>query len=555
MDCVMNTARALALASLALSFGCGDSGQGDAEDGGLDAVRDEPVTIATVAQGKLQGDDLGGSVQFLKIPYAKPPVGALRWAAPEPPEPWEGLRHEDDFAVPCPQGMSRQSVASSDEDCLYLNVWRPKEDVEDAPVMLWIHGGGFSSGSAGDFVPTSPEVRWHTGEVFAERHGIVVVSLNYRLGALGFLSHPALAEGAAGGEGSAAPGNQGLLDQQQALRWIRDNIAAFGGDAENVTIFGQSAGAGAVCIHMVSPGSRGLFHRAIGQSGTCRGGPDSVVDGELTEALWAWSDELGCPRGGDEGVLTCLRGLPTEDIVPLEASDRLAGMTQARPLFRVRTDGEGGVLPRPALDLFADGEVADVPYILGTTHEESRLYLVTVDTPTTDEAYLQALEEDYGDFAQRVYDMYPPADFGGDHKLALGMVRTDAGAVCSTYEAALLGVDNGLEMYVYNFNIPWSIARDVLGACHTSEVSHVFGTPYLEDENPESLAVAEAMNAHWAQFARTGDPNGELTDVAWARFDPEGGADQYMEFATEIQMVDAFRRDRCLLWREYREQQ
>jgi len=538
--------RVLGLLCFALVVACGDPDSVD--DDPMDAAAvDEPLTVASVEQGTLEGDDLGGSVRFLKIPYARPPVGELRWAAPEPPEPWEGTRHESDFATPCPQGMSRQSVASADEDCLYLNVWRPNEDIDDAPVMLWIHGGGFSSGSAGDFVPTT-EVRWHTGEVFAQRHGIVVVSLNYRLGALGFLAHPALA---AAGE---APANQGLLDQQQALRWIRDNIAAFGGDPGNVTVFGQSAGAGAVCIHMVSPGSRGLFHRAIGQSGTCGGGPGATIDEDLDEALWAWSDGLGCPRDGDEDVLSCLRGLPTEEIVPQETSDRLAGMTQARPLFRVQADGEGGVLPEPASKLFADGDIADVPYILGTTHDESQLYLVTVDTPTTDEAYMQELQDTYGDFGERIYEMYPPADFDGNHKLAIGRVRTDSGAVCGTYEAALLGAEHGLDMYLYNFNIPWSLARDILGACHTSEVSHVFGTPYMEDNSPESLAVADAMNAHWAQFARTGDPNGELTDVEWSAFNPDGGADQYMEFATEIQMVDEFRRAQCLLWREYREQ-
>ena len=263
-------------------FGCGSDGS--ATVGTTPEAPQEPTKVS-LADGKLEGDIEGGSVRFLKIPYAKPPTGELRWKAPQKNDPWSGVRHEPEFASPCPQPPSQQSPASSNEDCLYVNVWRPNKAVTKAPVMVWIHGGGFTTGSAADKVPLTTDFLWYPGQFFAER-GVVLVSLNYRLGVLGFFAHPELSA-----EGSPA-GNQGLLDQRQALRWVQDNIKAFGGDPDNVTIFGESAGAGSVCMHTVSPGSRGLFHRAVSESGGCTSsGPTDRA------ALNAQIDEFGSQRG------------------------------------------------------------------------------------------------------------------------------------------------------------------------------------------------------------------------------------------------------------------
>jgi len=204
-----------ALAIGTVSCGSSDSPTPVAESPG----KTDPTAVA-IADGKLEGDVMGDSVRFLKIPYAKPPVGALRWKAPQKNEPWTGVRHEANFASPCPQPPSQQSPASLEEDCLYLNVWRPNTTAKGAPVIVWIHGGGFTTGSAADVVPLTTDYLWYDGQKFAER-GVVVVTINYRLGVLGFFAHPDLAAE------QSPVGNQGLLDQRHALEWVRLGVHAY----------------------------------------------------------------------------------------------------------------------------------------------------------------------------------------------------------------------------------------------------------------------------------------------------------------------------------------
>jgi para-nitrobenzyl esterase len=432
-----------------------------------------------------------------------------------------------------------------DEDCLYLNVWRPNVAASGSPVMVWIHGGGFTTGSAADLVPTSIDHLWYDGRFFAER-GVVVVSINYRLGVFGFFAHPALAA-----EDSPV-GNQGLLDQQLALRWVQDNIAAFGGDPDNVTIFGESAGAGSVCMHTVSPGSRGLFHRAISQSGGCtsRGRTDrAALDAQLEQ----FASDRGCEG---EGALACLRDLEVAELVSMDEVDRTMGRDTLRRSFGFGAvvDGEDGFLPEPAQDLFDRGEVAQVPYLLGTNTDEARLYYLAATVPTTDEEYAAALEERYGDFAPRVLELYPVSRFDGDYRLAMARVDTDSGLVCGTLDTARRAVAAGLRVYMYNFNIPWSIAPGALGASHASEISHVFGDPHMESE--ANIAVAEAMNAYWASFAETGDPNHAGAPAEWPRFEPDANDDDLrLQLDPDFEVLESFRKEECMLWREYAAQQ
>jgi para-nitrobenzyl esterase len=519
------------------AIGCSD---GDPEVTSAPGPTDP--TKATIADGKLEGDVVGGSVQFLKIPYAKPPLGDLRWKAAQKNDPWSSVRHELAFASPCPQPPSQQSPSSTDEDCLYVNVWRPNVTTARAPVMVWIHGGGFTTGSAADKVPLTQDFLWYPGQFFAER-GIVLVSINYRLGVLGFFAHPELAA-----EGSPV-GNQGLLDQRLALRWVQDNITAFGGDPGNVTIFGESAGAGSVCMHTVSPGSQGLFHRAVSQSGGCTssGATDRV-------ALNAQIEQFGADRGCQgAGALECLRGKAVTDLVSMEAVDRTGGMAGVRRAFSFGAvvDGDGGFLPEPAAAMFERSAVAQVPYILGTNHDEAQLYYsLDPSVPTTEEEYQAELVERYGDFAPRVAAMYPVSKFNGDYRKAITRVATDSGLVCGTLDTARRAVDAGLSVYMYNFNIPWSIARDLLGISHASEISHVFGSPYNETE--ENVAVGVAMNAYWASFAKTGDPNYEGAPQVWPRFLPDANDDdQRIQFDPKFDVVQSFRKEECKLWREY----
>ena len=527
------------LASMLLLAGCSDDG---AESGGDEAG--DP-TLVTLQDGALQGDVFGDVVRFLKIPYAKPPVGELRWKAPQDNEPWTGVRHEMEFASPCPQRPSQQSPASLDEDCLYLNVWRPNNTNRGAPVMVWIHGGGFTTGSAADLVPLTEDHLWYDGQAFAER-GIVVVTINYRLGVFGFFAHPELA-----GEGSPV-GNQGLLDQRHALKWVQDNIEAFGGNPDNVTIFGESAGAGSVCMHTVSPGSQGLFHRAISESGGCT--TREQTDRALLDAQIAqYAAERGCE--GDS-VIACLREKPVSDFISSEPIDRTGGRDALALAFNFGAviDGAGGFLPEPPVDLFDRGEVAKVPYILGTNTEEAQLYFISAPVPATEEEYVAEITATYGDFAARVLEMYPLSRFGGDIRKAMARIDTDSGLVCGTRDTAMRAVAAGLPVYMYNFNIAWSILPDVLGPSHASEISHVFGSPYNESE--ANIAVAQAMNAYWASFAEDGDPNYEGAPTVWPRFMPDqNGDEQRIQFDPNYEILDSFRKEECALWSEYREQQ
>ena len=294
-------ARLLVLCScVALGAGCGDNliaNQGD------DTTADP--TLVNITSGPIQGSIIGTSRQFLGIPYARPPVGDLRWMAPQKPDPWTAVRSAVDFGKRCAQlaNPTLQNAASNDEDCLYLNVWTPSPAVAKAPVRVWIHGGGNINGSTSEPVPFLNSGLFYTGEFLAESHGVVVVSMNYRLGVFGFFEHPDLVA-----EGSS--GNQGLLDQQLAMRWVHDNIAKFGGDPGNVTIFGESAGSLDVCFHVAAPTSGGLFQRAISESGGCTTKQQTKAAAQTAGATFA--TDVGCAGAG---ALACLRGKATADLM------------------------------------------------------------------------------------------------------------------------------------------------------------------------------------------------------------------------------------------------
>jgi para-nitrobenzyl esterase len=521
----------------------GPGGSGDVDAGATASAGElDPSLVVTVSGGDVAGERVGGAVRYLAIPYAEPPVGELRFAAPVPAAPWSGVRFETDFASPCPQPPSQQGPASMDEDCLYLNVWAPDGDVSDAPVMVWIHGGGFRTGSAADIVPLTADHLWYDGKAFAERHGVVVVTLNYRLGPLGFLAHPALAD-----EG-APVGNQGLLDQQLALQWVHDNAEAFGGDPDNVTLFGESAGSASVCMHLVSPGSRGLFHRAISESGGCTSRRDSDPQA-VADEMAAYAASVGCE--GDD-VIACLRGKQVTELVSQEMVDRTMGVGAVRGAFSFGAvvDGEGGFLPEPAIDLFERGELAQVPYLLGSNTDEAQLYFISATVPADEDAYVTEITDTYGDFAERVLELYPLSRFDGDIRAAMVRISSDSGLVCSTHDTARRAAAAGLPVYMYNFNIAWSVLPTVLGKSHASEISHVFGSPYME--SPENEAVADAMNAYWAQFALSGDPNYPDAPATWPSFSPDANDDDLrLQLDPDFDVLESFRKDECALWRDY----
>jgi para-nitrobenzyl esterase len=373
----------------------------------------------------------------------------------------------------------------------------------------------------------------------------VLVTIQYRLGPFGFFAHPALAA-----EGEPT-GNQGLHDQRRALEWVRDNIAKFGGDPNNVTIFGESAGSADVCYHLASPGSEGLFHRAISQSGGCtirNMGPESTL-AEVGSQMVAYAEATGCPAGAEQ--LACLRNAPVEDLLA-NANQPAPGAGEVRESpwsFAAVLDGAGGFLPDSLRALFDRGEIARVPYLLGSNNDEGTTFVVRATPLTTEAEYLADLTTRYGAAASAVAAVYPPSAFGGDFDAARARVSGDAGVVCGTHDTARRAAIAGLKVYMYNFNMWWSILPDRLRAGHAGEISHVFGTPYLPQPDPESERVGEGMNAYWARFARAGDPNGEGAPATWPEF--RADEDKRLQLDQEWQTLENFRSTECAFWRSH----
>ncbi len=428
---------------------------------------------------------------FKGIPFAAPPVGALRWKAPQPVASWAGVRKAAEFGPRCMQGRIFNDMIFRDaglsEDCLYLNVWTPAASSQERlPVMVWIYGGGFFAGAASE-----PR---QDGENLA-RKGVVVVSLNYRLGLFGFFAHPELAQES--GHGSA--GNYGLMDQVAALQWVRKNIAAFGGDPGNVTIFGESAGSFSVSALMASPLAQGLFQRAIGESGaffstTLDLKPLAKAeedDGKFAEALGARTIEA-------------LRAKPADEL--LKAALKQGGAVRFAP------DLDGYFLPETAYAIYAAGKQSHVPLLAGWNADEGSFRAIFKSDPPTAANFAKRARELYGDKAAAFLKLYPAAtdeqaqrsaqDLAGDQFIAF-----------STWKWLEMQAATGKSAeYRYEFDqAPPSPAGAVSrGAYHSAEIEFVFGALASKDLSwrPEDLKLSDLMSSYWSNFAKTGDPNG-----------------------------------------------
>jgi len=506
--------------------GCGsddDDGSGVVIQGG---------TLIEIADGTLRGEVDGGARRFLGIPFAAPPVGDLRWRPPQPPRPWTGVLEANQISAPCAQLEGLTTPASDTEDCLYLNVWSPDPDpapAEPLPVMVWFHGGGNTSGSTGDLIPLGVGGLFYNGRSLAESRDVVIVTTNYRLNIFGFLSHAGLAA-----EDPSYPfsGNQALLDQRAALEWVRDNIAAFGGDPDNVTIFGESAGSFDVCYHVASPLSRGLFHRAISQSGGCT--TRQTMDDEARQRTVGLIAQTGCDAAPDP--LACLRATPVSELLALSSG------------FGPAVDG--GFLPDQTRAIFDRGEFAKVPYILGSNSDEGTLFFLGTAPIETEAEYVAAVEDRYGDRADEVLALYPVADFDSPND-AWVRISGDSGLVCGTYDTARRAAAGGAEVYLYNFD--WPVLVDVLpelGATHGAEIAFVFGS--AEAPEPVDEVIAMSMQGYWTRFARHGDPNGGGA-LEWPRYSDDD--DRRINFAAENSIVADFRRPQCeFFWSLYDEE-
>jgi para-nitrobenzyl esterase len=485
-------------------------------------------TLIHLADGDVQGHTSGGAREFLGIPFAATPVGALRWRPPAPVVPWQGVLQASAYAPACAQLASLQSGASDSEDCLYLNVWTPDPaPSKPRPVMVWFHGGANVTGSASDVVPF-PDIPGHIydGHVLSEEDDVVVVTIQYRLGVLGFFGHSALAA-----EDSSYPyaGNQGLLDQRAALAWVRDNIAAFGGNPKKVTIFGESAGSADVCYQIASPGSRKLFQRGISESGGCTTRQRTAAEGAATaEAL---ATAVGCAGAGDE--LACLRQVSPSTLL---AS---MGSLPFGPLV------DGGFLPDQPRTLFDDGRYARVPYVLGTNADEGTIFFITTPAITTEAQYLAELQLRYGSRAAEVAALYPASSFPTPQD-ALERVVGDAGLVCGTYDTARRAAAGGARTYLYNFAraLPLPILEALeLHAFHGVEMAYVFGiiTPPTADD----ARLGTTVRGYWTKFARSGNPN-HRGAPKWPRF--KDATDRRLNLDLEPSVLTHFRRSECAFW-------
>lgn len=462
-----------------------------------------PVTVRTDA-GLLAGAEADGATSFKGIRYARPPLGPLRWRVPQPVEPWTGTRDALDFGPICmqqwPNPDNGVGAEQPSEDCLTLNVWTPHVEPEAGlPVMVWIHGGGFVNGSG------SPPL--YDGSYLA-RQGVVVVTLNYRLGRLGFFAHPALVREA----GDAEPvGNYGLQDMIAALEWVQRNVAAFGGDPGNVTVFGESAGGMAVNRLMIAPAAKGLFHRAAVQSGAggelARRLRDSNVAGmpSAQDAGLAFARALGID-GENAAALAALRDLPAEQIIANEESPFDGG----GPIV------DGTLITMDAVPAFAAGMEARVPYLTGYNSTEMPLQ------PDRLDAMLARITA--GRDASPLRALYPDAATLGAHVMGDVVFATPARQLAALHAA------NGAPTYLYRFDVVSSSMRDKLpGAPHAQERQYVFGTlaasPWPSDA--DDIEHARTISAYWVAFAGTGDPNGDGRP-RWPAY--AAGADRLLEF-------------------------
>jgi para-nitrobenzyl esterase len=460
--------------------------------------------------GIVRGADDGAGVRsWLGIPYAAPPIGELRWKPPRPAPSWDDTRNAIKLGQKCPQNTVITPGGGA-EDCLYLNVWTPSPAPTQAPVMVWIHGGAFVFGSGGD--------SFYAGSELARTRGVVVVSINYRLGGLGFFAHPALAA-----EDPAHPtsGNYGILDQLAALEWVQRNIEGFGGDPDQVTLFGESAGGFSTCVHYASTATEPLFQRAIVESGACSSaGLEQTRDKAEADGI-ALATKLGC-TGAD--VLACMRA--QIDFAILDAT-ALPPIDQQLPggFFYGEAPGntlpnlDGVVLPATIESRFAAGNYPARPLIIGSNRDEGTLFHAEIlSNLVMDEAqYRAALARRFGDTnVDAIVARYPVAAFASANA-ALAEVSGDAFFVCPARRNAR-AIAMVSPVYAYSFEKPLEnqLLGD-LGAFHSSEIPFVFGIDTFPlGRLGSGAALAAQMQTYWTTFAKTGDPNG--AGPTWPRY-------------------------------------
>jgi para-nitrobenzyl esterase len=496
--------------------------------------------------GTIEGLEWDRTAVFLGIPYAAPPVGQRRWRPPVPPTKWSGVRTAKAFGAVCPQNAEdlpglRSRFAEiapdfpyytnprMDEDCLSVNVWTRNIGGTSAPVMVWIHGGS-NIGGTGAYPPFGPSL---------SAKGVVVVSFNYRLGALGFMAHPGLTSESP----HRSSGNYGILDQIAALQWVQRNIAKFGGDPRNVTVFGESAGGVMACYLMASPLARGLFHRAILQSCTCR----DYLSPELRRPVHSFAgkgtaEESGLQLAAKMGIRTLedFRSRPAAEIVRASEDDPsiLAYLYAGGTV-------DGWVLPEQPATIFSAGRQAKVPVLLGSNADEGTVTLGSFGEATVPH-YRAWLKTQFDDYADEVFRSYPAAGNTAVRAAYLALTA-DYQRAQTVRSLAIDMVRAGQRAYLYHLNYPskGDYAREGLGTFHGMDLSFMGGGFFRKSRwgvpDVDDWKLAAIMTGFWTAFAATGNPN-KLPSPNWESYDPK--ADRALQLGRDIKMIPVPRADR-----------
>ena len=462
---------------------------------------------------------LSGDISVFKgIPYAQPPVGELRWKPPVSAKSWKGVRPAISFGaaarqMPMPIGGGIAEDVWQDEDCLYLNVWTPAETKdENLPVMVWIHGGGFAIGSN--------SMSSYNMAKLAQK-GVVAVSINYRLNFFGQFAHPWLTAESEHG----ASGNYSLMDQIQALKWVQNNIAQFGGNPGNVTVFGESAGSRSTTLLVASPLAKGLFHKGICQSGAVR--DVSMPRAEREKTCMKVADALGAKS------LKQLRAMPWEAFAK-------TGRFNSNPIV------DGWVIPEDPAVLYRTGRIHKVPLIIGINADEAMGFMLRskIDSMERYSAYVKGA---YGDDAPKILDLY--ADIAKKNvKDAVNHINTDSTMLLPALHQARDLERAGIPSYFYFFNkIPPTTMGKLAKAHHGAEIPYVMGDPASRWEHPEKADhdLSDAMMTYWTRFAATGDPNVEGLS-RWPVYNSK--VDAYLELGEDIKAGTHLRKDRISFW-------
>lgn len=490
-------------------------------------------TLVTTDHGQVQGSVADGVRIWLGIPYAAPPTGPNRFLPPKPAAAWTTSIVANKPGAECPQlDFGNKLVGGSAEDCLYASVWAPAADVKKAPVFVWIYGGGFTIGSGGD--------RMYDGENIVRQTNAIVVTFNYRLGALGWISHPDLATE----EGVATAPSQGFLDQQAALAWVHANIAAFGGDPDDVTIAGESAGGISVCTHLAAPASWPFFQRAIIESGVCFSSALFATPASANDQGTRLATALGCTTPGS--IMSCLRAAPPEQVIsalPTREAEFGATGDNFGPVV------DGTVIPKIPLDAINAGQFAKVPTILGTNVNEGDLfmYLWKVDTnasptPADVRASLAVLFS-----AAQVDQIATKYAVDADAPAAFSHIITDGVFACPTRRTARAIAAAGVPAFLYQFTYPYVVpAISGVVMSHSFEIPLVFRNGFLGGALSDAdLALADRVDGYWFRFAAKGDPN-DPAAVTWPAYTQ--ASDTNITLDSTITTTVGLKKDACDFW-------